>query len=1470
MLRLLKAIIILFLLSVTSPFLFSQVIVADHTVVEKYKDIPQYYIDEVKKMWVSIAGESHSEAYRVGCELLEVLDSRFQVNVTSGGEPETFTESHLRISSATWGDYSHLTGWQYSYGEEDWFTNTTAINRTKAGLQYCNDNGPGLNALGFAWCYDGTYPGVTGGIDPVYHTRWGGETVGSPEGERSWGLDSGDQSLTGNSVSMDTYLNATSEYISFCRSNNILTKILFTTGPVDDNYLSGLNKDEIGYQQYLKWRYIREYVNSLAEGYLFDYADILSYNDEGEPATTSWTDNNGVLQIFPIIHNDNYGGGYVGHIGETGALRLGKALWWLLAKMAGWEAVDTAYVPLDSLFRGESPLYTQNNMYFELGTEFQALSDGFITKARLYSHINEGGPHTVRLWEVSGTTYTLAAGPYSWEFTPGLQGWREYVLPTPVAVDSGRVYIISISTSSDNYFMYTGGFSPAAQGDYIRYQRGLYTTSPGGVPLYDSFNSCYFRDLVFALPETEVLLPGTIGSSQTIGYNTAPAALTELTAPEGGTGEYTYQWQGSPDGEVWTGITGATGQGYAPPALTESTYYRRLVSSGSLGPVASDPVLVTVIIQYVYIPLDSLFRGESPLYTQNNMFFELGSEFQALSDGFITKARLYSHINEGGTHTVRLWEVSGTTYTLAAGPYSWEFTSGIQGWREYLLPTPIGVDSGKVYIISISTSSDNYFMYTGGFSPAAQGDYIRYQRGLYTTSPGGVPLYESFNSCYFRDVVFALPETEVLLPGTIGSSQTIIYNTAPAALTEFTPPEGGTGEYTYQWQGSPDGEIWTDITGATGQGYAPPALTESTYYRRLVSSGSLGPVASDPVLVTVIIQYVYIPLDSLFRGESPLYTQNNMFFELGTEFQALSDGFITKARLYSHINEGGTHRVRLWEGSGTTYTLAAGPYSWEFTPGIQGWREYLFPTPVAVDSGKVYIISISTSNDNYFMYTGGFSPAVQGDYIRYQRGLYTTSPGGVPLYDSFNSCYFRDVIFARFGADFFTPGTIGSDQTVCSNSTPAVLTELTAPSGGTGEYSFQWQNSPDGTSWTDIPGATLSAYAPPLLAVSTSYRRQVRSGLLEPVSSDPVTITVLLPPAEAQLHDTITIENSTSATFRVLINGGTPPYTIHYTRNGVPQRPVPGYISGSDILSEGLAAGSNIFTLTSVTDAPGCSTLSLGSDITITVHLYEPVDSLFRTEIPLYSQFNMFFELGTEFQVLSDGYITKAKLYSHASEGGEHTVRLWGKNGAAWSLLAGPYAWSFLPGYQGWREFTLPAPVAADSGRVYIISISTSSDNYFMYTGGFTPAVQGDYIRYQRGLYSTSPGAVPIYESFNSCYFRDVVFALLESEIPPAGNKGLILVTPENLIQEEIRLFRNYPNPFKTETSIEFELAEGSIINIELYDSNGRKRETLLSRHMTSGRHVIDWLPENYPSGTYYLSLTSKSARKVIKLSLLK
>jgi PKD repeat protein len=76
-----------------------------------------------------------------------------------------------------------------------------------------------------------------------------------------------------------------------------------------------------------------------------------------------------------------------------------------------------------------------------------------------------------------------------------------------------------------------------------------------------------------------------------------------------------------------------------------------------------------------------------------------------------------------------------------------------------------------------------------------------------------------------------------LASNTIGASQVICYNSVPTELTGNLP-SGGSGSYTFQWQSSIDNTTFTNIALATNQNFQPGALTTTTYFRRLVSSGT--------------------------------------------------------------------------------------------------------------------------------------------------------------------------------------------------------------------------------------------------------------------------------------------------------------------------------------------------------------------------------------------------------------------------------------------------------------------------------------------------------------------------------------------------------------------------------------------------------------------------------------------------------
>ncbi|MBK7710165.1 MAG: DUF4082 domain-containing protein [Bacteroidales bacterium] len=213
-------------------------------------------------------------------------------------------------------------------------------------------------------------------------------------------------------------------------------------------------------------------------------------------------------------------------------------------------------------------------------------------------------------------------------------------------------------------------------------------------------------------------------------------------------------------------------------------------------------------------------------------------------------------------------------------------------------------------------------------------------------------------------------------------------------------------------------------------------------------------------------------------------------------------------------------------------------------------------------------------------------------------------------------------------------------------------------------------------------------------------------------------ITVFPQITLAQLHDNISIPTNTSANINVAISGRTSPYTINYTRNGTAQTPLTNYTSGTNISTGVLANGVYNYVLTSVTDARGCTATSLGTGITVTVATqtvsqYIPVDSLFRAQTPQYSGNDRAYELGSEFQTLADGFITKVRLFTHASETGNHTIRLWVLNGSTYSL-AGPFTWNFVRcGTDGWRQYPPATPVAVTANKTYIISITNGIDlNY--------------------------------------------------------------------------------------------------------------------------------------------------------------
>ena len=131
-------------------------------------------------------------------------------------------------------------------------------------------------------------------------------------------------------------------------------------------------------------------------------------------------------------------------------------------------------------------------------------------------------------------------------------------------------------------------------------------------------------------------------------------------------------------------------------------------------------------------------------------------------------------------------------------------------------------------------------------------------------------------------------------------------------------------------------------------------------------------------------------------------------------------------------------------------------------------------------------------------------------------------------------------------------GSIAASQTVCAGAPPAPLTSSAAATGGTGTVAYQWQSSPDNTTWANIAGATGDTYAPGALPATTYFRRQASSGPCG-AFSNPVTLTVLPALAAGTIAASQTLCAGTTPsplTSQAPASGGTNPISYQWESSG--------------------------------------------------------------------------------------------------------------------------------------------------------------------------------------------------------------------------------------------------------------------------------------------------------------------------------
>jgi len=552
------------------------------------------------------------------------------------------------------------------------------------------------------------------------------------------------------------------------------------------------------------------------------------------------------------------------------------------------------------------------------------------------------------------------------------------------------------------------------------------------------------------------LSAGSILDNQTVCFNATPALLATSTFPTGGTGSYTFQWERSINNINWTTIPGATNEVYQPAALSSSTYFHRLETSGTCGTVSTNSVIVTVNGQLIAGTVKSdqtICYGSAPSI-------------------FLTNAYPTGGI---GTYTYQWQKLIGSSWTDINGATSETYSSPALATNSYFRRAETSGTCGTVYSNQIT-----------------------------------VTVYPQF------------------LAGVISSSQTVNYNAAPSEFVSIQDASGGTGEYTYQWKNSVDNSFWSTITGATAVSYQAPALIAKTYYKRETTSGTCGTLQTNVLTISVNAQ--------LAAGEI-------------SSSQTICNGATPNQLNTSIASTGGNGAyVYQWQKTedGSSWSDITGANSESYQPGTLAKTTYFRKKVTSVSTDAfTNIVTITVYDvfaagvigaDQTVCYSSVPNPLNPVSLPSGGNGTFTnqwkTSLNGSAWTDisgateSFyepssltTKTYFKKVVTNLCGVKetntvtvnvnpIFTPGSIGSNQTILFNSTPLKLDVSTTPSGGTGSYSYQWQSSLDNSIWTNIGSATLESYQPGSIAQTTYFKRLTTSGTCGTIATNTVTITV--------------------------------------------------------------------------------------------------------------------------------------------------------------------------------------------------------------------------------------------------------------------------------------------------------------------------------------------------------------------------
>ncbi|MBC3540091.1 gliding motility-associated C-terminal domain-containing protein [Rufibacter sediminis] len=646
---------------------------------------------------------------------------------------------------------------------------------------------------------------------------------------------------------------------------------------------------------------------------------------------------------------------------------------------------------------------------------------------------------------------------------------------------------------------------------------------------------------------TPLLTQVTMPADLTICDNTS-APILEAPVASGGNGTYTYKWEKSVTSAT-AGFTSADGvantQIYAPGILHSTTWFRRITSSGSCQ-------LVSAAVKVTVLPLPSL-----PIIREVATCQNATATLTATPAAANQKIQWYDAatggnlLAEGTTFTTPVLQANTTYYVQALTTTGCLAPSRVEV-KVTVSPLPAAPEAfaatvchSEKAVISIKNPGTDI---TYEWFAAATGGTALFRGPSYTTAN----LTQS--TTYYVQAVrggCAGPRTAVLVNvqdpianNVLSGAQEVCAGTGTTSLVG-TQPTGGTGTYTYQWESSTDGISYYTIREASQtENYTPGIMYQTTWFRRVVKSGTCVPQVSAPIKVTVsesIInnfiqdnQVIFIHTKpAAFTGTTPTGGTKTYRYQWessqdGVTFKAITDATsrtyasdaLSQTTWFRRVVESGGCQVTsnvvkvsvnseisqntIFEDQNICQGTAPMTLSGTDPIGGDGTFSFVWESSTSGPTSGFVTASGNTTTKDYT------SPALtQTTWFRRK-----VSSGSITLVSN----VVKVTVFTAV-----TRNTISTDQTICLNTAPARLTG-TLPAGGNGNYAYVWESSTSGPTTgfgTAFGTSTEQNYTPGALQRTTWFRRKVVSGSCSDNISNVVQVTITAPQPPAVLEASI-------------------------------------------------------------------------------------------------------------------------------------------------------------------------------------------------------------------------------------------------------------------------------------------------------------------------------------------------------------